>query len=47
MLFNVTGDRDAEKMLTVLYDGGIFNCAMFSPNVASSVVGMNSTKLKF
>lgn len=42
LLFNVTGDRDAEKMLQILHNDGIFDCAMFSPNLASFAVGINS-----
>jgi len=42
LLFNVTGDRDAEKILQIIENYGIFDCAMFSPNVASVVVGMNN-----
>ncbi|KAJ6634969.1 Folylpolyglutamate synthase, mitochondrial, partial [Pseudolycoriella hygida] len=42
LLFNVTGDRDAEKMLQILYDNGIFDCAIFSPNFSSLNVGIDN-----
>jgi len=42
LLFNVTGDRDAEKMLQILNADGIFDFAMFSPNVAFSAVDINN-----
>ncbi|XP_037036193.1 folylpolyglutamate synthase, mitochondrial [Bradysia coprophila] len=40
LLFNVTGDRDAEKMLCILY--GSFDCAMFSPNIPSVAVNISN-----
>lgn len=40
LLFNVTGDRDAEKMLRMLY--GSFDCALFSPNLASVDINMSN-----
>lgn len=43
LLFNVTGDRDAETMLRMIHKNCIFDYAMFSPNLASVAVDINST----
>lgn len=46
LLFNVTGDRDADKMLQILFDDGLFDCAMFSPNLASLSIDINGKQME-
>lgn len=35
LIFNVTGDRDSEKMLEILNQRLSFDMALFTPNISS------------